>query len=807
MQKRSVFLSLTLLSVLLSSVWINRLPVYAQSLVTLQTGGGQPLVINGDWQPQKYDLVYTVAVSSQQQPNGPLEVYRTSATDQRHTVQIASIERSGVGATPLFFPSTNGQYLALLTPLHNSPDNAALSVISTESGAQSLLVAQEVAAADKPIWSADGQMLFYHKVVQQDVRQPGADKHYLKGGMRAAALKASSAGMISYDEIRSVDLRGHVRTLMHRIQNDSSLRMVGMDSTGGLILTLARPQQPVALIRMPGGNSQIQDGNKLTILMTLPSDILPGNVLRIGSDGTSVECERVLKWRPLIYTTVRISFAGGAVAQIEPAIDTSQPAPTVVPLNHSADGKVDVTAQVLSIRRDLAAQGIPNVPAQEALILANKKSGSMQKLILRPGEQIVQTFWARHIPLERLPRVPMQLHPTFPISPEPIRPAYSQNASPAQQDEWMLEAHAGILADAPVLPRMCYGTCPQGANGAPHVSAAIMHGVAFAESGWHQFNTGDCCVYGQAAGTPIKSFDGGWGEFQQTWAMPPQCNAAGNCRSDASRIINSQSYNIGTGAQSLISAWGTSPGVSSKSATNDPYKANHWFFAVWAYNGSYGNNPNDVASSVYGHWYPGAAFRSIYEESVWYYAAHPQRTTDNYLPSLGSGLLPPQSDFVNTADGFVACGTCYILDWTSGSYDREWVGQGVDARLGAYFRSAFTNNGGEDAVGLPRDNGGGAGVHHWGGGWLQDFGGGVYQPGALMLADGTTTPYWVFGGVWSQYLGVDRGANGCHGYPTSALTAYTNASLGSDTYLRQNFQKGFIVWDVTKRNVAVDKCA
>ena len=130
--------------------------------------------------------------------------------------------------------------------------------------------------------------------------------------------------------------------------------------------------------------------------------------------------------------------------------------------------------------------------------------------------------------------------------------------------------------------------------------------------------------------------------------------SAGNCRSDASKIQNSQSYNIGTGAQSLISSWNTTAGVSSKNATNDPYKANHWFFAVWSYNGSYGNNPNDVASSVYGHWYPGAPFRSIYEEYVWYYAAHPQSTTDNYQPSLGSNPLPPQSDFTGTSDSYVA---------------------------------------------------------------------------------------------------------------------------------------------------------
>ena len=283
--------------------------------------------------------------------------------------------------------------------------------------------------------------------------------------------------------------------------------------------------------------------------------------------------------------------------------------------------------------------------------------------------------------------------------------------------------------------------------------------------------------------------------------MPPQCYSAGNCRADASQIENSQSYNIGTGAQALISAWNTTAGVSSKRATNDPYKANHWFFAVWAYNGSYGNNPNDVASSVYGHWYPGAPFRSIYEEYVWYYAAHPQSTTDNYLPSLGSNLLPPQSDFTDTSDSYVSCATCYIPDWTSGTYDREWVGSGADAKTSGYIKTAFNKNGGEDAVGLPHDTGHGARAYRVGNGWVQDFGGGFLKPGEIMLADKTTRAYWVFGGVWKQYLNVDHTS---HGYPISALFVYKDAKLGSGTFLRQNFQKGYIIWNATNRTVALD---
>jgi len=382
------------------------------------------------------------------------------------------------------------------------------------------------------------------------------------------------------------------------------------------------------------------------------------------------------------------------------------------------------------------------------------------------------------------------------------------NVSVFQQDEWMLEGHAGRLLDAPPLPSMCYGYCPQG-FGPPHVSAAILHGVAYVESDWHQFNTTDFRVNGEAPGTPVESSDGGWGEFQQTWGMPPQCIPANNCRSDASTIEHDQSYNIGTGVQALIHDWNATAGVISPGDPNDPYKANDWFFAVWAYNGAYGNNPNDVPSSHYRHWYPGAPFRTIYEEYVWYFAAHQQYLsngwTDNYLPALGSKLLPPQSDFVNTADSFVHCVTCTIPDWTSGSYDKHWVGLSAPDAVKNEFRAAFDQLGEEDVMGLPRDNGSGAATHRWGPGWAQDFGGGSDLPGVLLLADGTTTPYWVHGGIWTQYSTVDAGVIGCHGYPTAAAVAFTGP--GPDSYVRQSFQTGSIVWDDTTQAVVLDVCA
>lgn len=109
-------------------------------------------------------------------------------------------------------------------------------------------------------------------------------------------------------------------------------------------------------------------------------------------------------------------------------------------------------------------------------------------------------------------------------------------------------------------------------------------------------------------------------------------------------------------------------------------------------------------------------------------------------------------------------------------------------------------------VGLPRDNGGGAGIHRWGAGLVQDFGGGSALPGTIMLLDGTTTPYLINGGIWTQYVQVDSGALGCHGYPTMSSQVYRDHILGTDTYYEQAFQSGYIIWNVTTKTLAADEC-
>jgi hypothetical protein len=803
-----ILLALTLAAL----VWPARMVTFAQygQRVAASTA-------NSSWQPHKVDFLYITSYSQKEQPYGPLVVYRAVGGDLRHVVPVVAVQRGPTPQTPVMFPSPDGRYVALLRPLMtgyaSNLNGAALSIFSTDghtlapaigrlplvsaasSSAGGRTLALHVASADQVIWSADSRFIYYHSGTSGQELPVAHTSH-----------TRQQLGLSGYDEIHRVDLAGHDVTLYHRPSDADSLRLIGLDRSGRLILALARPRMPVELLRLDSGVMNVT----LALALTLPPDILPGNVLQIGSDGESVESERVLNWQPLRYITIRISLADGSITRAQPLFDTSRYGRAVTALTRSMDGGVLAMSQVISIRDDLAAQGIQNVPAQEKLLLADARSGALQALVLPYGGQMVQAFWTAHSSSEQLRAVPQDTLAQLLAFRKRSSDGPSKNASVFQQDEWMLEGHNGRLADEPALASMCYGLCSS-LNGVPHVSAAILHGVAYTESNWHQFNTSDYQVDGEPVGTPVKSFDGGWGEYQQTWGMPPQCISANNCRSDANKVQHDQSYNIGVGIASLINAWNGTAGVASSADPNDPYKANDWFFAVWAYNGSYGNNPNDVPSSNYAHWYPGAPFRSIYEEYVWYFAAHPQfysnGWTDNYIASLGPSLLPPQNDFSKTSDSFVACVTCTIPDWTPGSYDRAWVGYGAPDNVAGVLAAAFAQLGGENVLGLPRDNGGGAPAHRWGNGWTQDFGGGSDLPGALMQADGTTAAYWVHSSVWKQYLLIDHGAVGCHGYPTSNLVPFSDPDLGNDTALRQAFQEGYIEWDATTNTVVNDACA
>src|ERR1700692_3264155 len=116
-----------------------------------------PLSVAGTWRTHAYDLLYTVALSSEQQPNGPLIVYRALGADLRNVVPIIALQRDPLNVTPLLYPSPDGRYLALSTPLSGHLNTTTLSLYSSDGRLQNQLLARGVSAYDNLIWSADSQ--------------------------------------------------------------------------------------------------------------------------------------------------------------------------------------------------------------------------------------------------------------------------------------------------------------------------------------------------------------------------------------------------------------------------------------------------------------------------------------------------------------------------------------------------------------------------------------------------------------------------------------------------------------------------
>ena len=71
-------------------------PVY-QALSAQQRASGD-LLTTGRWEKHAYDLVYELAFSSAQQPDGPLVVYRASSADLRAAVPVLAVQRNTGGS-------------------------------------------------------------------------------------------------------------------------------------------------------------------------------------------------------------------------------------------------------------------------------------------------------------------------------------------------------------------------------------------------------------------------------------------------------------------------------------------------------------------------------------------------------------------------------------------------------------------------------------------------------------------------------------------------------------------------------------
>ena len=86
--KRTLLLLATLVLLLLVLFSSTHVFIYAQ-----KGNAVAPLAMSGVWREHPYDLLYTVALSSEQQPNGPLIVYRALGADLRNVVPIIAVQR------------------------------------------------------------------------------------------------------------------------------------------------------------------------------------------------------------------------------------------------------------------------------------------------------------------------------------------------------------------------------------------------------------------------------------------------------------------------------------------------------------------------------------------------------------------------------------------------------------------------------------------------------------------------------------------------------------------------------------------
>lgn len=146
----------------------------------------------------------------------------------------------------------------------------------------------------------------------------------------------------------------------------------------------------------------------------------------------------------------------------------------------------------------------------------------------------------------------------------------------------------------------------------------LLRAIAMQESGWRQFcvPTTPADQVGGASRT-IISFDCGYGVGQVTSGMK-----IGNTPGfDRSRVASDATYNLATGASILAEKWRATSCVGD----NQPRVIEHWYSAVWAYNGlAYSNNPNNPNySSTRGVWRSNVGGAAPYQEKVFGWAEFP----------------------------------------------------------------------------------------------------------------------------------------------------------------------------------------
>ncbi len=151
-----------------------------------------------------------------------------------------------------------------------------------------------------------------------------------------------------------------------------------------------------------------------------------------------------------------------------------------------------------------------------------------------------------------------------------------------------------------------------------HFPCHVLQAIAYQESGWQQFCVPD--APSGSVGAPertIVSFDCGYGVGQVTSGM----HVGEAPKFDRARVASDATYNLATGTLILAAKWLATACVGD----NDPDLVEHWYTALWAYNGlAYSNNPNNPnLTAGRGVYNPANGGSYTYQERVLGLMEHP----------------------------------------------------------------------------------------------------------------------------------------------------------------------------------------
>ncbi len=162
----------------------------------------------------------------------------------------------------------------------------------------------------------------------------------------------------------------------------------------------------------------------------------------------------------------------------------------------------------------------------------------------------------------------------------------------------------------------------------------VLKAIAMQESSWQHFcaPTTPSDMVGKSSRT-IISFDCGYGIGQVTSGM----HTGETPNFDRARVAGDPLYNMATGTQILAGKWKATNCVGD----NQPRTVEHWYTAVWAYNGlAYSNNPSnpkhDPNRGVYD---PKVGGDYAYQERVFGWVEHPP--TAGHWPKVALAYPDP----------------------------------------------------------------------------------------------------------------------------------------------------------------------